>query len=122
MNEQKTLRLIVEILILMVISLKQLCVFITAARTESFAEAAIQLRLPQPDLSISVRNLENLLGGNLLSCTTRSVFFAPEEKTYYTIAQELVIEWEQSFEDKKSFQTSTRLVKNSCDANLQYQP
>ena len=77
----------------------QVLAFITVAQTGSFAEAAIQLHLSQPALSIAIKNLEDTLGGKLLIRSTRNVSLTPEGKAYFPVAKRLVSDWQQSLED-----------------------
>jgi len=77
-------------------------VFTTVARTGSFAEAAIQLHLSQPALSVAMKNLEQSLGGKLLARTTRSVTLTPEGKAFYPVARRLLSDWEQGMQDVRN--------------------
>lgn len=86
----------------MSIPLNQVVAFTTVARTRSFAEAAIQLHLSQPALSIAIKNLEENLGGRLLVRTTRSVAMTPEGKAFYPVARRLLSDWEQSLQDVRN--------------------
>jgi LysR family carnitine catabolism transcriptional activator len=86
----------------MTIPINQVIVFATIARTGSFAEAAIQLHLSQPSLSIAVKNLESSLGGKLFARTTRSVTLTPEGKAFYPVARRLIADWEQSLQDVRN--------------------
>ena len=86
----------------MSIPINQIVVFTTVARTGSFAEAAIQLHLSQPALSVAMKNLEQSLGGKLLARTTRSVTLTPEGKAFYPVARRLLSEWEQSMQDARN--------------------
>lgn len=86
----------------MTIPINQVIVFATVARTGSFAEAALQLHLTQPSLSIAIRNLESALGGKLFTRTTRSVTLTPEGKAFYPVAQRLLADWEQSLQDVRN--------------------
>jgi len=45
------------------VSLKQLRAFVTIAQGKSFAEACELLHISQPALSVSIRNMEQALGG-----------------------------------------------------------
>jgi len=72
------------------------------ARTGSFAEAAIQLHLSQPALSVAMKNLEQSLGGKLLARTTRSVTLTPEGKAFYPVARRLLSDWEQGMQDVRN--------------------
>ena len=84
------------------IPINQVIAFSTVARTGSFAEAAIQLHLSQPALSISIKNLETSLGGKLLVRTTRSVALTPEGKAFYPVARRLLSDWERSLQDVRN--------------------
>lgn len=86
----------------MTIPINQVVAFSAVARTGSFAEAAIQLHLSQPSLSISIKNLEEALGGKLFSRTTRSVSLTPEGKAFYPVARRLLSDWEQSLDDVRN--------------------
>jgi len=86
----------------MSISINQVIAFSTVARTGSFAEAAIQLHLSQPALSIAIKKLEEALGGKLLARTTRSVSLTPEGKAFYPVARRLLTDWEQSLQDVRN--------------------
>lgn len=84
------------------ISINQVIAFTSVARTGSFAEAAIQLHLSQPALSIAIKKLEESLGGKLLVRTTRSVAMTPEGKAFYPVARRLLSDWEQSLQDVRN--------------------
>lgn len=86
----------------MTIPINQVIAFSTVARTGSFAEAAIQLHVSQPALSIAIKNLEEALGGKLLARTTRSVALTPEGKAFYPVARRLLSDWEQSLQDVRN--------------------
>lgn len=86
----------------MSIPINQIVAFTTVARTASFAEAAVQLHLSQPALSIAIKNLENSLGGKLLQRTTRTVSLSPEGKAFYPVARRLLDDYEQSLQDVRN--------------------
>lgn len=86
----------------MIIPINQVTVFTTVARTGSFVEAAVELHLSQPALSVAMKNLEQALGGKLLARTTRSVTLTPEGKAFYPIARRLLSDWEQSMQDVRN--------------------
>jgi LysR family carnitine catabolism transcriptional activator len=86
----------------MSISINQVIAFSTVAHTGSFAEAAIQLHLSPPALSIAIKNLEETLGGKLLARTTRSVVLTPEGKAFYPVARRLLSDWDQSLQDVRN--------------------
>ena len=92
----------------MAVTINQVIAFSTVARTGSFAEAAIQLHLSQPALSIAIKKLEEALGGKLLARTTRSVALTPEGKAFYPVARRLLSDWEQSLQDVRNHFTLRR--------------
>src|SRR5690606_36125693 len=79
-------------------TIKQLRAFLAVAQTMSFAQASERLYISQPALSLSIRALEDGLGGRLFSRTTRSVSLTPEGKALFPLARRLVAEWD-SVED-----------------------
>ena len=86
----------------MTIPINQVIAFSAVARTGSFAEAARELHLSQPTLSIAIKNLEAALGGKLLARTTRSVSLTPEGKAFHPVARRLLSDWEQSLQDVRN--------------------
>ncbi len=90
------------------ISINQVVAFSTVARTGSFAQAAIELHLSQPALSIAIKNLEDTLGGKLLMRTTRAVSLTPEGKAFYPVAKRLLTDWQQSLQDVRNHFTLLR--------------
>lgn len=84
------------------IPFNQIKAFCTVAKLGSFAQASQSLHLSQPALSISIKNLEQTLGGRLLVRTTRSVSLTPEGEAYYQVASRLLSDWEQSVQDVRN--------------------
>lgn len=83
----------------MSVSVKQIRAFTTVARCRSFAEAADQLHLSQPALSIAIKSLEEFVGGQLLARTTRSFALTPEGEHFLPIAIRLITLWDDSLAD-----------------------
>ncbi|MGK0499608.1 MAG: LysR family carnitine catabolism transcriptional activator [Oceanicoccus sp.] len=81
------------------VTIKQMQAFVAVARAQSFAEACSQLNLSQPALSITIKNLEQVVGGKLLARTTRSVNLTPEGEKFYSVAKRLLSDWENSLDD-----------------------
>ena len=71
-------------------NIKQLKAFTEVATNLSFVEAATKLHLSQPALSLSIRNLEESLGGKLLSRTTRSLVLTQEGKALLPVAKNIL--------------------------------
>ncbi|MFT2109949.1 LysR family transcriptional regulator [Marinomonas sp. 2405UD68-3] len=80
-------------------NIKQIRAFVTIARTLSFAEAANILHLSQPTLSLTIKNLEESLGGRLLSRTTRTIALTPEGDALLPIAKQLLAQWDNAQEE-----------------------
>jgi len=73
---------------------RQLRAFATVAQTLSFARACERLHLSQPALSLAIRNLEESLGGRLLTRTTRQVRLTPEGAALLPQALQLLADWD----------------------------
>ena len=80
-------------------NIKQLRAFIAVARTMSFAEAATSIHLSQPALSLSIKSLEESLGGRLLTRTTRTIALTPEGEALLPIAKQLLAQWDNAEEE-----------------------
>ena len=80
-------------------SLRQLRAFVTLAGCKSFAEASELLHLSQPALSVSIKNMEQAVGGRLFSRSTRSMELSPEGREFLPTARRLLADWEQAFDD-----------------------
>src|SRR3990167_2673201 len=79
-------------------TVKQLRAFLAVAQSLSFAQACERLHLYQPALSLAIKNLEESLGGQLLTRTTRSVRLTPEGETLLPIARRLLVDWDNTEE------------------------
>ncbi|WP_297835899.1 LysR family transcriptional regulator [Pseudomonas sp.] len=79
-------------------NVKQLRAFLAVAQCLSFAQAGERLHLSQPALSLTVKSLEDELGGKLLSRTTRSVSLTPEGETLLPLARQLLADWDNTEE------------------------
>lgn len=79
-------------------NLKQLRAFVAVATYQSFAQAGEHLHLSQPALSLTIKHLEEQLGGALLSRTTRSVSLTPEGQVLLPLARQLLADWDNTEE------------------------
>ncbi|UVJ42098.1 LysR family transcriptional regulator [Pseudomonas sp. LS1212] len=79
-------------------NVKQLRAFVAVAQALSFAQAGERLHLSQPALSLTIKALEDDLGGPLLSRTTRSVALTPEGETLLPLARQLLADWDNTEE------------------------
>lgn len=82
-------------------NIKQVRSFLAVAHTLSFASAATQLHLSQPALSLSIKSLEDDLGGKLFQRTTRRVGLTPEGEALVPIAKRLLLQWENAEDEMK---------------------
>lgn len=80
----------------MSVTVKQLKAFVSVAKTRSFAEAADLVYLSQPALSISIKNLEEAVGGPLLARSTRTLALTPEGEAFYPVAKRLLADWDDA--------------------------
>ena len=81
------------------VTIKQLQAFVAVAKSGSFAEACTLVHLSQPALSITIKNLEDAVGGKLLQRSTRSLALTPEGAGFYPVVQRLLADWDRSLED-----------------------
>lgn len=81
------------------ITVKQLRVFVAVAQTRSFTDACARVHLSQPALSVAIRNLEEVLGGKLLVRTTRTLSLTPEGEAFFPVAQRLLADMDNAFEE-----------------------
>jgi LysR family carnitine catabolism transcriptional activator len=81
------------------VTLKKIRAFVAIAKTHSFAEAGELIHLSQPALSISIKNLEETIGGKLFIRSTRTLALTPEGEVFFPIAQQLLADWDGAFDD-----------------------
>jgi LysR family carnitine catabolism transcriptional activator len=83
----------------MKITIKQITAFVAVAQSQSYAEACDRIHLSQPALSITIKNLEDVLGGTLLTRTTRTLALTPEGQAFLPVAQRLLADWDHALGD-----------------------
>lgn len=81
------------------ISIKQARAFMAIAQTGSFLEACDIVHLSQPALSITIKKMEETIGGKLFSRTTRQLVLTPEGEMFYPIIKRIVGDWDSAFND-----------------------
>ncbi|AGZ35116.1 MULTISPECIES: LysR family transcriptional regulator [Pseudomonas] len=79
-------------------NVKQLRAFVTVAKYQSFAQAGEHLHVSQPALSLTIKALEDNLGGALLTRTTRSVSLTAEGEVLLPMARRLLADWDDTEE------------------------
>lgn len=77
-------------------TVKQLRAFLAVAQTLSFAQACERLHLSQSALSLTIKALEDGLGGRLFSRTTRAVALTPEGEALLPLARRLLAGWDNA--------------------------
>ena len=77
-------------------TVKQLRAFIAVAQTLNFAQACERVHLSQSALSLTIKALENSLGGRLFSRTTRHVRLTPEGEALLPLARRLIADWDNA--------------------------
>ncbi|WP_217474226.1 LysR family transcriptional regulator [Stutzerimonas stutzeri] len=77
-------------------TVKQLRAFLAVAQTLSFAQACERLHLSQSALSLTIKALEDGLGGRLFSRTTRAVSLTPEGEALLPLARRLLADWDNA--------------------------
>lgn len=82
-------------------TLKQLKAFLVLARVLNYANAADELCLSQSALSLTIKALEEELGGKLFKRTTRLVNLTPEGQSLIPYAKKLLANWEDMEKDVK---------------------
>lgn len=96
-------------------NIKQVKAFLSVAESLSFAQAANQLHLSQPALSLAIKGLEESLGGKLLTRTTRTIALTPEGNALVPLAKRLLAQW-QDAEDEMKQRFALQLGKTSIAA------
>ncbi len=82
-------------------TLKQLKAFLALARTLNYAQAANELYLSQSALSLSIKSLEEELGGKLFKRNTRRVEMTVEGQSLIPYAKKLLANWLEMEKDVK---------------------
>ncbi|WP_296268291.1 LysR family transcriptional regulator [Pseudomonas sp. UBA6562] len=77
-------------------NVKQLRAFASVAKFQSFAQAGEHLHVSQPALSLTIKALEENLGGALFTRTTRSVALTAEGEVLLPLARRLLAEWDDT--------------------------
>ncbi|WP_338525275.1 LysR substrate-binding domain-containing protein [Pseudomonas batumici] len=75
-------------------TVKQLRAFLAVAQSLSFAVAGERLYLSQSALSLTIKALEEGLGGRLFSRNTRNVALTPEGEVLVPLARRLIADWD----------------------------
>lgn len=82
-------------------TLKQIRAFLAVAQSLSFAVACERLHLSQSALSLTIKALEDGLGGRLFSRNTRNVALTPEGESLLPLARRLVADWDNAEDEMR---------------------
>lgn len=82
-------------------TLKQLKAFLILARSLNYAHASDELCISQSALSITIKTLEEELGGKLFKRNTRRVEITPEGESLIPYAKKLLANWDDMEKDLK---------------------
>ena len=85
----------------LLMTLKQLKAFLALARSLNYANASNELHLSQSALSLTIKTLEEELGGKLFKRNTRRVELTFEGKSLIPYAKKLLANWEDMEKDVK---------------------
>ncbi|MGE7956153.1 LysR substrate-binding domain-containing protein [Pseudomonas sp. NPDC089530] len=77
-------------------TVKQIRAFLAVAQSLSFAVACERLHLSQSALSLTIKALEDSLGGRLFSRNTRNVALTPEGEALVPLARRLIADWDNA--------------------------
>ena len=77
-------------------TVKQMRAFLAVAQSLSFAAACERLHLSQSALSLTIKGLEEGLGGRLFSRNTRNVALTPEGESLLPLARRLIADWDNA--------------------------
>jgi len=77
-------------------TVKQMRAFLAVAQSLSFAAACELLHLSQSALSLTIKGLEEGLGGRLFSRNTRNVALTPEGESLLPLARRLIADWDNT--------------------------
>ena len=86
----------------MSLTLRHVRAFVEVAHHGSFRRAAEKLFLSQPALTITINQLEEIVGASLLRRTTRRVNLTMEGEDFLPIAERLVADFDRAISDLKT--------------------
>ncbi len=82
-------------------TVKQIRAFLAVAQSLSFAVACERLHLSQSALSLTIKALEESLGGRLFSRTTRNVALTAEGQSLLPLARRLIADWDNAEDEMR---------------------
>lgn len=91
-------------------TIRHLRAFLSVARHRSFTRAALELNLSQPSLTMTIQQLEDIVGGTLFDRTTRAVIMTQEGNDLLPMAERVVDDFDGAIRNIRL----TTSGRNSC--------
>jgi len=91
-------------------TIRHLRAFIAVCQHQNFTRAAMELHLSQPSLTMTIKQLEDIVGASLFDRTTRKVVLTPEGADLLPVAQRLISDFDFAISDIRLTASS----RNSC--------
>ncbi|WP_085286097.1 LysR family transcriptional regulator [Colwellia chukchiensis] len=90
------------------VTIKQIRAFLAVIEVKSFVEASELLHISQPALSTTIKNLEESIGGRLLTRSTRTLALTPEGELFLPVAKRLLSDFDNAFIELRELFLSQR--------------
>ncbi|MBZ6075750.1 LysR family transcriptional regulator [Microvirga puerhi] len=81
------------------VTIKHLRAFLSLAQHRSFTRAAIALHASQPSLTMTIQQLEDIVGCSLFDRTTRNVLLTPEGEDFLPVAERLIVDFDLALQN-----------------------
>ncbi|WP_411036603.1 LysR family transcriptional regulator [Shinella sp. BYT-45] len=91
-------------------TIRHLRAFLSVAKHRSFTRAATELHLSQPSLTMTIQQLEDIVGGTLFDRTTRNVILTQEGNDLFPVAERVVDDFDLAIRNIRLTASS----RNSC--------
>ncbi|KQW76825.1 LysR family transcriptional regulator [Ensifer sp. Root127] len=91
-------------------TIRHLRAFLSVARHRSFTRAATELHLSQPSLTMTIQQLEDIVGGTLFDRTTRNILLTQEGTDLFPVAERVVDDFDLAIRNIRLTASS----RNSC--------
>jgi LysR family carnitine catabolism transcriptional activator len=90
------------------VSIRHLRAFSSVSQFQSFSQAAKDLRVSQPALTMAIRQLEDIVGTSLFDRTTRKVVLTPEGGDFLPTVERLLADFDLAIQDVQATATRRR--------------
>lgn len=91
-------------------TIRHLRAFLSVAKHRSFTRAATELHLSQPSLTMTIQQLEDIVGGTLFDRTTRNIILTQEGNDLFPVAERVVDDFDLAIRQIRL----TAASRNSC--------